>query len=230
MKSVLIIGGSSTLGISLINKFTQANYSLIATYTKSTIEKHDNLLSFKLDLTSESSIEDFINFIQSNELRFDICVFLSGILPGNNLSEYTPEEIDQVMNINFIAFTKLYKKLEKYLNNESQLIAVSSISAQRGSYDPIYAASKGALISFVKSISQINPIKTRANAIAPGLIEDTSMFHAMQPVRQSFHIDQSPTKKLTQIEDLSSIIFDMTKPHWSNVNGEVIKVNGGSYV
>ena len=152
------------------------------------------------------------------------------IISGKNLSEYTPEEIDQVMNINFIAFTKLYKKLEKYFNNESQLIAVSSISAQRGSYDPIYAASKGALISFVKSISQINPLKIRANAIAPGLIENSSMFHAMEPARQSFHINQSPTKKLTKIEDLSSIIFDMTKPHWSNVNGEVIKINGGSYV
>ena len=62
------------------------------------------------------------------------------------------------------------------------------------------------------------------------MIDETSMFNDMDTARQEFHINQSPTKKLTTKEDLSKIIFDMTKPHWSNINGEVIKVNGGSYV
>ena len=230
MKSALLIGASSSVGTSVINIFSEGGYNILATYTNSVIEKSDNVLPIKLDLSSDRSISNFLDYIKSNKLKFDVCIFLSGVLPGKNLYEYSIEEIDKVMNINFIAFSKLYKDLEKYLNNQSQLIAVSSISAQRGSYDPIYAASKGALISFVKSISQINPNKTRANAIAPGLIDDTSMFNDMDPARQEFHINQSPTKKLTTKEDLSKIIFDMTKPHWSNINGEVIKVNGGSYV
>ena len=82
----------------------------------------------------------------------------------------------------------------------------------------------------MKSIATASPLKIRANAIAPGLIENTSMFNDMKLARQKFHIEQSPTKKLTNKEDLSKIILDITKPHWSNMNGAIIQVNGGTYV
>ena len=230
MKSALIIGASSSIGKELTRVFLGNNFKILGTFTNSPIEIKDNLESIKLDLNCGESISEFNNHINSKKLNFDICIFLSGILPGKNIDEYSNNEIDKVMSINFSGFVKLYKNLKNYLIDDSQLIIVSSISGQRGSYDPVYAASKGALISFMKSLSQIKPLKTRTNVVAPGLIKDSSMFYDMDSSRQKFHTNSSPTNKLTKKEDIAKIILDMTQSHWSNVNGEVIKINGGTYV
>ena len=56
------------------------------------------------------------------------------------------------------------------------------------------------------------------------------MYNDMEASRRSFHVDQATTGKLTNMEDLSKIIVDISKPHWSNLNGAVIQVNGGAYV
>jgi 3-oxoacyl-[acyl-carrier protein] reductase len=230
VKSVLIIGASSSIGKELIDVFLKNQYTVMGTYNNSKLQEQKNLSSIKLDLDCNKSIDEFNDYIDLSKLNFDVCIFMSGILPGKNLDEYSKKEIDNVMSTNFSGFAKLYKKLKNNLVDKSHLIIVSSISGQRGSYDPIYAGSKGALISFVKSLSQIEPLRTRANVVAPALIQDSKMFQDMNPSRQKFHIESTPTKKLTKKEDIANIIFDMTKEHWSNVNGEVIKINGGTYV
>ena len=229
MKNVLIIGASSSLGELVVKNFSKASHKIVATYS-STKKNFKNIDEYKLDLTSNKSINDFSSFIINEKVKFDICIFLSGYLPGKSIEDYTNSELEDVININFLGFAKTFKKILPSFQNNSQLLVVSSISGQRGSYDPVYAASKGALISFMKSIATASPLKIRANAIAPGLIENTSMFNDMKLARQKFHIEQSPTKKLTNKEDLSKIILDITKPHWSNMNGAIIQVNGGTYV
>tara|TARA_B100000767_G_C19641593_1_gene482804 strand:- start:172 stop:870 length:699 start_codon:yes stop_codon:yes gene_type:complete len=232
MKSILIIGASSSLGGLVVKTFAESGHNILGTYAKSlpNIESEDNINFAHLDLTSQESITNFSADIALKKKAFDTCIFLAGHLPGKKIEDYNNLEIDEVMTINFSGFTKVYKQILLNFNNNSQVIIVSSVSAQGGSYDPIYAASKGALISFMKSLSQVSPLKIRANAIAPGLILNTSMYNDMDPSRQAFHIKQSPTRKLTTPEDLSRIILDISKPHWSNMNGAVVQINGGSYV
>ena len=113
--------------------------------------------------------------------------------------------------------------------NVFKILMISSISAQRGSYDPIYAASKGAILSFVKSIA--NGLGgTRVNAIAPGLIEDSAMFNEMSIERREFHRQQKSNKQLLDISDFSRIIFDLSRNHWKHLNGACIDLNAGQYV
>ena len=232
MASVLIIGASSSLGSCVVKNFSDSGYDVLATYASNPLSetKSGQVVPVHLDLNADDSISEFVSFVTLEGWTFDVCIFLAGFLPGKNLKEYEAEEIDKVMSINFSGFSKVCKSLQPRFNNNSQIIIVSSISAQRGSYDPIYAASKGALISYMKSLSQCKPLKIRANAIAPGLIKNTSMYDDMDRSRQAFHVGQSPTGKLTKKEDLAKIILDITQPHWDNMNGAVIQVNGGAYV
>jgi 3-oxoacyl-[acyl-carrier protein] reductase len=229
---VLIIGASSSLGNSVIKAFLDTGYDVLATYNSQPLRDNseENFFPFHLDLSSEESISNFYSAVSFAEWNIDVCILLSGVLPGKNLQDYETEEMDHVMSVNFTGFSKTLKYLQPMFGDESQVIIVSSVSAERGSYDPIYAASKGALISFMKSLSQCKPLRIRANAITPGLIEDSTMFDDMSPSRQAVHLSKSPTGKLTKIEDLSQIIVDISKPHWRNMNGAVIKVNGGTYV
>ena len=232
MGSILIIGASSSLGRSVMKIFSEEGSHVVATYSGAPdkVLCLENISAMCLDLTCDQSISNFSSNIRKKGYTFDLCVFLAGSLPGKNIQNYKNEKLDQVMTINFSGFAKVYRDLESVFNKNSQIIIVSSISAQRGSYDPIYAAIKEALISFMKSLSQVRPLKTRAKAVAPGLVEDSSMYRDMEGSRRAFHTDQATTGKLTNMEDLSKIILDLSKSHWSNMNGAVIQVNGGAYV
>ena len=57
----------------------------------------------------------------------------------------------------------------------------SSISGQKGTY----LSSKGAILSFVKSMVSQIPKGATINAIAPSLIENSSMYFAMKKVDEN---------------------------------------------
>jgi NAD(P)-dependent dehydrogenase (short-subunit alcohol dehydrogenase family) len=157
-------------------------------------------------------------------------ISLAGILPGKNLLEYTFEEIDKVLSINFTGQAKLIRNIVPLLSTNSKLLLMSSISGQKGSYDPFYSASKGALLSFVKSVLPSLPTGATINAIAPGLIQDSAMFKNMTFDRQESHKKQVNSGKLLNQDDLAKIIYDLCQDHWNHLNGACIDLNGGQYV
>jgi len=228
---VLIIGASSSLGRKVTDIFLENNYHVYATYNK-----NPNLItplvakSFPLDLHSDSSISAFSSQLAQEKINFNVVVLLSGSLIGKSLQEYSFEEITRIMSINFVGQAKVVKEIIGYLCKGSLVTMLSSISGQRGSFDPIYASSKGAIISFVKSMSTWYAPNIRFNAIAPGLIDASTMYEQMSPGRIEFHKENNPMHSFPSTNEVAHIIFDLTQDHWGHVNGEVIKVNGGSYV
>ena len=230
MKTIVIVGASSSIGKLIISKFRSPSTRIITTYcSNNDILPEDNMLPMKLDLKIDFSIDMFIEKIHSIATHIDIAIFLAGILPGKNLQEYDKVDIENVMTINFIGQVKIIKGILPLLDSNSQIIMISSISAQRGSYDPIYAASKGAILSFVKSLA-VNSTGVRINAISPGLIEDSTMYKKMSPERQELHRQQTSHKTLLQISDLVDVIYDISKNNWKHLNGACIDLNGGQYV
>ena len=228
--NIIIVGASSSIGSEIISKFRSPSTRIIASYfTKKDIKPEDNIHPLELDLKREQSIENFIKEVHSIASHIDTAIFLAGILPGKNLKEYDKADIEKVMTINFTGQAKVIKGLLPLLDSDSQIIMISSISAQRGSYDPIYAAAKGASLSFVKSLA-VGLGGVRVNAIAPGLIEDSTMYKEMSVDRQELHRQQTSQKRLLYMSDLADVIFDITQSHWKHLNGACIDLNGGQYV
>lgn len=231
VETVVIIGASSSIGREISARFQSPMTRVLTTYSSqtpaSTAEQRN---AFHLDLRDDASIDSFVQGIKSISPRVDVAIFLSGILPGKSLGGYEFPEIDEVMSINFNGQAKLLVKMLPLLTERSRLLMFSSISAQRGSFDPIYAASKGALLSFVKSLSTQLPPGARINAIAPGLIQDSAMFEDMKTERREYHRQQVPSGQLLRQQDLANVVFDICQDHWAHLNGACIDLNGGQYV
>ena len=228
--NIIIVGASSSIGSAIVSKFRSPSTRIIATYfSKQDIGSKDDLYPVKLDLNKKQSVDKFVKTVKSIIPHINTAIFLAGILPGNNLKEYNEADIEKVMAVNFTGQVKVIKGLLPLLDSDSQIIMISSISAQKGSYDPIYAASKGAILSFVKSLANgLDGI--RVNAIAPGLIENSSMYKEMSIERQELHRQQTSKKRLLEMSDLSDIIYDISQNHWKHLNGACIDLNGGQYV
>lgn len=231
MNNVIIIGASSSIGGAITARFRSANKRVICTYAGNVPDYLSKAeYTFELDLQQEASIKSFTSSVSGLDGRLDAIIFLSGILPGKNLAAYQFGEIDKVMSINFSGQAKLLQGLIPLLEPRSSILMLSSISAQKGSFDPIYAASKGALLSLVKSLAAQLPAGARINAIAPGLIQDSAMYENMSEINTQHHRNQIPSHQLLSQQDLAKVIFDLCQPHWAHLNGACIDLNGGQYV
>ena len=232
MRTIVILGGSSSIGKAIFNQFNNKNNKIISTYfsegSPANTSKNNEL--FCVDLDNNKSIIEFSEKLISEKITIDILISLVGILPGKNLLEYTFEEIDKVLSINFTGQAKLIRNIIPLLSTKSKLLLMSSISGQKGSYDPFYSASKGALLSFVKSVLPSLPTGATINAIAPGLVQDSAMFKNMTFDRQESHKKQVNSGKLLNQDDLAKIIYDLCQDHWNHLNGACIDLNGGQYV
>jgi 3-oxoacyl-[acyl-carrier protein] reductase len=231
VETIVIVGASSSIGSMISARFRSASTRVITTYASRTPGGADEQAgALHLDLRDDGSIAAFVRQVEERTPRIDIAIFLAGILPGKSLGEYEFAQIDEVMSVNFNGQAKLILRMLPLLTARSRLLLFSSISAQRGSYDPIYAASKGAVLSLVKSLAAGLPPGARINAIAPGLIQDSAMFQAMTPERREYHRNQVPSKQLLRQQDLAEIVFDLCQDHWAHLNGACIDINGGQNV
>jgi NAD(P)-dependent dehydrogenase (short-subunit alcohol dehydrogenase family) len=231
MENVLIIGASSSIGNEISSIFRDASMRVITTYSSTPpTDDYKPADVFQLDLAVNESIETFTESLKRKVNKVDIAIFLAGILPGKQLATYKFSEIDDVISVNFNGQAKLIQGIFPLLSSRSRLLLFSSISGQRGSFDPVYAASKGALLSLVKSLIFELPRGARINAIAPGLIQNSAMFNDMTPERQEYHRNQIPSKRLLDPKDLAKIVFDLCQDHWQHMNGSCVDLNGGQYV
>ena len=231
MENVVIIGGSSSIGKDISSIFRDASMRVFTTYTSNIPNDELDLIdAFKLDLVTNESIKTFTENLKNKVKKIDIVIFLSGFLLGKQLAQYKLSDIDNVMAVNFSGQAKLIHEMLPLFSPHSRLLLFSSISAQRGSFDPVYAASKGALLSFVKSLMFELPSGARINAIAPGLIEHSAMYEDMAPEIRKRHKNQIPSQQLLNSKDLAKILFDLCQEHWKHLNGACIDLNGGEYV
>lgn len=230
-RNVLIVGASSSVGAAVIDRFLTAGDRVVATYNANRPDHTAPALSWVgLDVTAGPSRDALVSDTIAPLGRLDVVLLLSGLLPGKNLAEYQPDLADQVLAVNFTGPALLLQQLLPHLGEGSNIVFMASVAGQRGSYDPFYAAAKGAVLPFVKSMARALGARTRVNAIAPALIADTTMFHDMAPEVRANHQAQTPTGDFVHISDLAAQIHEITQPHWRSLNGACIDLNGGAYL
>ena len=220
--TICIIGGSSSLGRKLIS--FGKNKKIIATYNRSLL--NTNVRTTQLDLLNKNQVSKFrVNNVEH-------LIFAQGKLTSTTLGDYEHETIIDSILLNFTSSIIIINNFIKYnCFNENALITfISSISAQNGSYDTVYSAAKSGLFGLCKSIAKHHSPHLRANIICPGLLNNSGMFEEMSGEALENHFKETPTKKLTDVDDLAEIIINLDKKCFSNMNGAIININGGRYV
>jgi len=210
--NVVLVGASSSIGRATERAFEAGGHRVTGTS------------SLDLDLTSDRSIADFA----SRQQDVDALLVLSGVLPGKSLGEYDRAAIDHVMSVNVVGPALLVQAIAPRLRDGALVLLMSSVSAERGSFDPIYAASKAALSGLARSLAvQLAP-RVRVNAVAPALVEGSAMAEAMPPARRALHAERALVKRLMTVDEVGGLLTQLCSPAWASVSGQVIRVDGGS--
>jgi len=111
------------------------------------------------------------------------------------------------------------------------IVFVSSTAGQRGeARHSAYAASKGALISYTKSLAaELGPRGIRVNAIAPGWVDtDMSRSSLDNPIARAEIEKSIPIGRVASAADVAGPILFLVSDLARHLQGEIVNVNGGS--
>ena len=111
-----------------------------------------------------------------------------------------------------------------------RIVLVASTAAQRGeAMHADYAASKGAMISFVKSLAvELGPRDITVNCVAPGWVDTEMVAPALDASEKARVATAIPLGRIATPRDIAGPIVFLCSDFARHVTGEVLNVNGGS--
>ena len=238
--TVLITGASRGIGKAIAIRFAQEGYSLIINCSKSS----DALLTLKKELmatyqvpvlASVGNIGDY-NYVKQlfEEIHtmfdgVDILINNAGISHVGLLSDMTPEEWHQLLDVNLSSCFYTSKLAIPYMVSKQcgKILNISSVWGNVGaSCEVAYSASKGGLNSFTKALAkELAPSNIQVNAIACGCI-DTEMNHCFSEEERQELADEIPVGRFGKSEEVAELVYTLTNGN-SYLTGQIITLDGG---
>ena len=181
-KTVIITGASAGIGKGITETLIKKHNCKVIGIARSK-EKTEKFVAelgdyaknftYKLfDVSVKDNWADFANYLNENNIQPDVLINNAGILPKfNKTQNYTMEEIESVMNINFYsAVYSINALLPTILKSDSPAIinVASSAALMSLAGTSTYSASKGALKSFTESLREDLRGKCYVTVICPG--------------------------------------------------------------
>jgi 3-oxoacyl-[acyl-carrier protein] reductase len=240
-KVAVITGASRGIGEAIALKFAEHGAHIVFTYLNS--EEKAKLLenklknlgvkvhAFKSNAAIYAECESLVESVVKEFDAIDICVNNAGISKDNLLLRLTPEQWDEVMNINLKSVYNMTKQVIRPMMKakKGSIVNMSSIIGIRGNAgQSSYAASKAGIIGFTKSIAhELGSRNIRCNAIAPGFVE-TDMTHYLNDgeVSKSF-LEKIPLGRFGRTEEIANTSLFLASDLSSYVTGQVISTCGG---
>lgn len=191
-----------------------------------------NFTPYQADLTDRSSLYAFINEVRTAHSRIDILINNAGMILRAPAAEHPDESWDKVLSINLDAAFILAREFGRDMIRHQSgkiIFTCSLLSFQGGINVPGYAASKGALNSLVKALSNEWASKgVNVNGIAPGYIStDNTEALRNDPVRSKSILDRIPAGRWGEPDDFRGPAVFLASRAADYVHGTILTVDGG---
>jgi 3-oxoacyl-[acyl-carrier protein] reductase len=184
----------------------------------------------RLDSNETQDADAVVKLAQEQFGGIDFFVPSAGIYLAQPVRDMTDEQWRQTIAINLDGVFFLTRRVISALKTNSSIVFLSSLAAHRGAfYNAHYSASKGAILSLMRSLARELGPETRVNAVSPGLI-DTPMASDLIRTRGELSISQTPLKRVGQPSEVASVISFLCSEEASFVTGETIHINGGLHM
>lgn len=242
-KTALITGGDSGIGRAVAAAFAREGANVVIAYldeheyaqeTKKHVEEQEQeCLLIAGDIADEQHCKRIIDETIGRFGRLDIVVNNAAVqYPQQSLENISAEQLEKTFRTNIFSQFFLTKAALPHLKKGSTIINTTSVTAYRGSGHLIdYASTKGAIVSFTRSLAQSLAEKgIRVNGVAPGPVWTPlipSSFSADQVA--SFGSDV-PLKRPGQPEEIAPAYVFLASGDSSYMTGQVLHPNGGEIV
>jgi 3-oxoacyl-[acyl-carrier protein] reductase len=187
--------------------------------------------SYKSNAGDFAACEAFVSDVVKTFGTVDVCVNNAGISKDNLLLRLTPEQWDDVMDINLKSVFNMTKQVIRPMMKAKagSIINMSSIIGMRGNAgQSSYAASKAGIIGFTKSIAhELGSRNVRCNAIAPGFVETDMTHYLKEGSGADEFLKKIPLGRFGKAEEIADTTLFLASNMSSYITGQVISVCGG---
>ncbi|MBR2599204.1 MAG: SDR family NAD(P)-dependent oxidoreductase [Clostridiales bacterium] len=158
----------------------------------------DKIVPVRVDLSDRDDIFSFCEKIESEKPEIRYLVNNAGVAKMKPVSDFTLEEINDMLDINDKAATLICRACIPYMVKGSYILNVASASAfQPNPYIALYSASKAYLLSFTRSLNVENENIT-CTAVCPGWV-DTKMLPKQRDGKDIRYPGMTPASKVVDV-------------------------------
>lgn len=242
-KVALITGGDSGIGRSVAVQFAKEGADVAIAYLEEDNDARETAEAVKaygrealliaVDLAKESDCQLAVEETVKRFGKLDIVVNNAAVqYEQQDVEDITAEQLEHTFRVNIFSYFHVTRYARPYLQEGSCIINTASVNAYRGNPTLIdYSSTKGAIVSFTRSLSQSLAKKgIRVNAVAPGPVW-TPLIPASFPEEkvEKFGKDIPMGRPAQPVEIAPCYVF-LASSEAGFLTGQVLHPNGGSII
>ncbi|CAA9246051.1 MAG: Dehydrogenases with different specificities (related to short-chain alcohol dehydrogenases) [uncultured Chloroflexi bacterium] len=242
-KAALITGGDSGIGRAVALAFAREGADVLISYFNEDVDAQETVRTVERegrrcvavpgDIRSAAHCEHLVARAMEAFGHLDILVNNAAYqMHYNSIEEITEEEFDRAFRTNVYAMFFLCKAALRVIKPGGSIINTSSVET----YQPLpillpYATTKGAIVTFTKSLSKWALKQgVRVNAVAPGPVWTPLIPMSMPQEDVKTFGDTTPMGRCAQPAELAPVYVLLASQEGSYITGEVFGVTGGMFM
>jgi NAD(P)-dependent dehydrogenase (short-subunit alcohol dehydrogenase family) len=243
-KVALITGGDSGIGRAVALLFAKEGADIVIIYldehtdakeTKSIAENKYGRNCFLIsgDISKENFCKSAIQKTIKKFGKIDVLVNNAALhYESKSLEDISTTNLLKTFGTNVFSMFWLTKAALAFMKKGSTIINTTSVTAYRGSAGLIdYAATKGAIVSFTRSLSaNLIDKGIRVNAVAPGPIWTPLIVSSFKPAKVASFGSDVPMKRAGEPVEVATAFLFLASEDSSYITGQVIHPNGGEII
>jgi NAD(P)-dependent dehydrogenase (short-subunit alcohol dehydrogenase family) len=238
-RRVLVTGGGKGVGAAIVRGLVSDGFDVDFTVRSSkeaaealitdlrAAHPDSNVQAHSLDLADRAGLETLCETLESQ--AFFGLVHNAGQPYDALAAMLDQDKAEATMQVNFWSFTRLAKTLLRGMirARAGRVVAIGSVAALQGSTgNSAYAASKGALLSYCRTLAVESAKRgITVNYVAPGFI-DTDMMAAYAAHRAEIE-KQIPAGRFATPDEIAGTVRFLMSPSAAYLTGAVLPVDGG---
>ena len=227
MKTAIVTGGTSGIGLGVAKMLLAKGYKVYATYVGTDFEeKIDNFEPIKVDQSNREELYAFIDRIKQECRNIDCIVCNAGLSIRKSFTETTDKDWDTMMEVAVNSHYILVRELYSLIPNGSRIIFTGSqMGLMPHAMVLSYGVTKAAVHALAKNlVKEFEGTGTTVNAIVPGFVETPWQKEKPEEIKQNIYRKTAIHRFATVDEVVDAYRFCIDN---SFVNGSLIEVNGG---
>ncbi|MGF1537504.1 MAG: SDR family oxidoreductase [Elainellaceae cyanobacterium] len=239
-KVAIITGGDSGIGraVAIAYAMEGANVAILynvndedADKTKQLVEaRGGQCLPIKMDVRKPDACEQAVAKTREKFGHIHILVNNAAFqMVREDLADLTIKQFHETFETNIFGYFHMFKAIQPHLQAGDAIINTGSIDGKIGKKILVdYAASKGAVHTFTKSLAlNLAEKKIRVNAVVPGAVWTPNIPATMTAEQVDGFDDANALKRAAQPEELAPAYVFLAAEDSSFVTGALVDVTGG---
>jgi 3-oxoacyl-[acyl-carrier protein] reductase len=234
----VVTGGSRGIGRAIVETLAGAGMTVAFTYRQNAGAAAEvvaagpasMLFAEMVDVRDCAACVTFAEKVVERTERIDVLVNNAGVIRDNTLGLLEDDDVQAVLETNVTGSFNMTRAVAPYMISarRGKIINLSSVAGEKGGRGQTnYAASKGALNAFTRSLAvELAPRGITVNAVAPGVI-DTELSRTVRKQAGEPALSRILLRRFGRPEEVAYAVWFLASQYADYITGHILQVDGG---